>query len=72
MTAAADFVVVANRLPVDRGDDDAEPWRRSPGGLVTALEPVVRSTGGAWVGWPGQADLDMAPFEFDGDRKSVV
>lgn len=65
MTAAADFVVVANRLPVDRGDDD-EPWRRSPGGLVTALEPVVRSTGGAWVGWPGQADLDAPPFEFDG------
>ncbi len=66
MTAAADFVVVANRLPVDRGDDDGEPWRRSPGGLVTALEPVVRSTGGAWVGWPGQADLEVAPFEFDG------
>ncbi len=66
MPAAADFVVVANRLPVDRGDDENEPWRRSPGGLVTALEPVVQRTGGAWVGWPGQSDLDVEPFEFDG------
>ncbi|CAI9386460.1 trehalose-6-phosphate synthase [Microbacterium sp. T2.11-28] len=66
MSAAADFVVVANRLPVDRGDDDADPWRRSPGGLVTALEPVVRSTGGAWVGWAGQPGLEIEPFEFDG------
>lgn len=66
--ARADFVVVANRLPVDRvttpaGDDD---WRRSPGGLVTALEPVMRETDGAWVGWPGQPDIEVAPFDFDG------
>lgn len=66
MSAAADFVVVANRLPVDRADDETEPWRRSPGGLVTALEPVVQSTGGAWVGWAGQPDLEIEPFEFDG------
>jgi len=66
VSTAADFVVVANRLPVDRGDDEAEPWRRSPGGLVTALEPVVQSTGGAWVGWAGQPDLDIEPFDFDG------
>ncbi|MGP3536042.1 alpha,alpha-trehalose-phosphate synthase (UDP-forming) [Microbacterium sp. RD1] len=65
----ADFVVVANRLPVDRvadADASGEPWRRSPGGLVTALEPVMRKASGAWVGWPGQADLDVEPFEFEG------
>lgn len=59
-----EFVVVANRLPVDQGDDGA--WRTSPGGLVTALEPVVRARKGAWVGWPGRADLDLAPFDLDG------
>ena len=64
--ASADFVVVANRLPVDHSDDPADPWRRSPGGLVTALEPVVRATGGAWVGWAGRPDLEVDPFEFDG------
>ncbi|MCJ1706751.1 trehalose-6-phosphate synthase [Microbacterium sp. VKM Ac-2923] len=61
----ADFVVVANRLPVDR-TPDGEGWRRSPGGLVTALEPVMRRAEGAWVGWAGQADVDVDPFEFDG------
>ncbi|SDG19802.1 MULTISPECIES: trehalose-6-phosphate synthase [unclassified Microbacterium] len=66
MTVASDFVVVSNRLPVDRTDDENEPWRRSPGGLVTALDPVMRSTHGAWVGWPGQADMELEPFEFDG------
>ena len=64
----AELVVVANRLPVDRVVDvDGEPgWRRSPGGLVTALEPMMRRTDGAWVGWPGQADVDVEPFEFEG------
>jgi len=44
------FVVVANRLPVDleRLPDGTSRWKRSPGGLVTALEPVLRSNKGAW------------------------
>ena len=64
----AELVVVANRLPVDRVvDGDGEPsWRRSPGGLVTALEPVMRRADGAWVGWPGQPDVEVDPFEFEG------
>ena len=65
MTAAS-FVVVANRLPVD-GDPDGG-WRRSPGGLVTALEPVMHTTGGAWVGWPGKPDIEVDPFDFEGTR----
>ncbi|MDR0432956.1 MAG: trehalose-6-phosphate synthase [Bifidobacteriaceae bacterium] len=62
-----DLVVVANRLPVDATvDDDGElTWRRSPGGLVAALEPAL-SAGGAWVGWPGAPDLELEPFEIDG------
>lgn len=65
---AADLVVVANRLPVDRVADaaDGAEWRRSPGGLVTALEPVMRRADGAWVGWPGQPDIEVEPFEFEG------
>lgn len=51
MAFKAEFVVVANRLPVDRIVEDGEvSWRTSPGGLVTALEPVMRRRGGAWVG----------------------
>ncbi|MFD9703398.1 trehalose-6-phosphate synthase [Lentzea sp. NPDC059081] len=64
----AEFVVVANRLPVDleRLPDGTERWKHSPGGLVSALEPFLRSHSGAWVGWPGVADADVAPFEDDG------
>ncbi|MFJ4174180.1 trehalose-6-phosphate synthase [Microbacterium sp. NPDC089696] len=65
---AAEFVVVANRLPVDRiiGADGEEEWRTSPGGLVAALEPMMRHARGAWVGWPGQADLELEPLEING------
>ena len=54
----ADFVVVANRLPVDQVElpDGSTTWKRSPGGLVTALEPILRKQRGAWIGWPGVAD----------------
>jgi len=60
----AEFVIVANRLPVDRDEDGG--WRRSPGGLVTAMEPVMHESEGAWVGWPGQAGVEVEPFEFEG------
>jgi trehalose 6-phosphate synthase len=63
-----DFIVVSNRLPVDRvtDPDGSSHWRRSPGGLVTALEPVMRASDGAWVGWPGKPDLEVEPFTEDG------
>ena len=53
----ADLVIVANRLPVDRvvNDDGSVAWRRSPGGLVTAIEPVMRENDGAWIGWSGSS-----------------
>jgi trehalose 6-phosphate synthase len=61
-------VVVASRLPVDRaeGPDGRPQWGRSPGGLVAALEPVVREAHGAWVGWPGDAGPAPEPFGFSG------
>ena len=58
------FVVVSNRLPVDRvtEPDGSVRWRTSPGGLVTAMEPVVRDLGCVWVGWPGSIDEELEPF----------
>lgn len=66
-----DFMVVSNRLPVDRvasGDDsdDGSGWRRSPGGLVTALAPMMTKTDGAWVGWHGAPDETVKPFSHGG------
>ncbi|MFZ2529306.1 MAG: trehalose-6-phosphate synthase [Rhodococcus sp. (in: high G+C Gram-positive bacteria)] len=63
----SDFVVVANRLPVDleRLPDGTTRWKRSPGGLVTALEPILRTHRGAWVGWAGVPDADLDPLVDD-------
>jgi trehalose 6-phosphate synthase len=61
-------VVVANRLPVDRVEnpDGSADWRPTPGGLVTAFEPVMHAHEGAWVGWHGAPDEEVQPFENDG------
>ncbi len=65
-----DLVVVANRLPVDRreGPDGTVSWQPSPGGLVAALEPVMRSNSGAWVGWTGSPGEAPEPFDARGIR----
>ena len=45
--APSSFVVVANRLPVDEVTiGERRTWRRSPGGLVTALHPVLAAQHG--------------------------
>jgi trehalose 6-phosphate synthase len=64
----ASFVVVANRLPVDRVErpDGTADWRPSPGGLVTAFDPIMHKRRGAWVGWHGAPDEKLEPFEDDG------
>ena len=59
-----DLVVAANRLPaacvVDA--DGTRRWQRSPGGLVSAIEPVMRARDGAWVGGAGEPGPSPAPF----------
>ncbi len=65
---AYELVVVANRLPVDItvAPDGSQTWQRSPGGLVSALEPVMAEAHGAWIGWSGAPDLEAEPFDADG------
>jgi trehalose 6-phosphate synthase len=49
------LVVVANRLPLDdnAAPDGACEWRRSPGGLASALKAILEPTPATWVGWGG-------------------
>ncbi len=70
----ADLVIVANRLPVDRvtAPDGTRGWRRSPGGLVTAIEPVMAARDGVWIGWAGDTDPETGPFEYDGLQLDAV
>ncbi len=65
------FVVVANRLPVDEViTESGRSWRRSPGGLVTALHPVLVEHEGAWIGWSGGiADHDEVAASAAGHRR---
>ncbi len=64
MRSTSSFLIVANRLPVDRVGE--KEWRRSPGGLVTAIAPVMQRRDGAWLGWTGAAGEELKPFDDDG------
>jgi trehalose 6-phosphate synthase len=68
VTQSDQLVIVANRLPVDRVElaDGSLGWRRSPGGLVSAMDPVMRDRNGVWIGWPGGTETGLEPFEDDG------
>ncbi len=63
-------VVIANRLPV-RLDDDGD-WQISPGGLVSALTPILQDRDGAWVGWAGVADKPLERFSHSGIEQVPV
>lgn len=61
------MIIVANRLPVSRVSRGGRSrWTVSPGGLVTALEPIVREGGGTWVGWTGSTGPAPRPFKVGG------
>jgi len=52
--------------------DGTTTWARSPGGLVSALHPVLRDRHGTWIGWSG--GIDSTPFvpDLDGIRMRSV
>ncbi|MBX3216636.1 MAG: trehalose-phosphatase [Labilithrix sp.] len=61
-TPSRDLLVVSNRLPEFRpieGDDGER--KRNVGGLVSALEPALRSRGGMWLGWSGKTVSSSEP-----------
>jgi trehalose 6-phosphate synthase/phosphatase len=49
------LIVVSNRLPFALDSPSEDLWTVTPatGGLVSAVEPVLRERGGTWIGWPG-------------------
>jgi trehalose 6-phosphate synthase len=63
--------IVAHRLPLQHSDD--EGWQRSPGGLVSALEPALEESGGRWFGYvrrgepphPRQGHAEFIGLELD-------
>ena len=69
----ADFVVVANRLPVQHSISQGnEEWRPSPGGLVSALTAVLQNRDGLWIGWLGVSEHGDPPLTHEGIRLKAV
>jgi trehalose 6-phosphate synthase/phosphatase len=59
------LIVVSNRLPFALDSTGEDLWTVTPatGGLVSAIEPVLRERGGTWIGWPGTTgDIPEEPF----------
>ncbi len=57
------LVVLSNREPYTHHHSPDGPICRQPvGGLVSALDPLLQSTGGTWIAWgSGDADRDVSP-----------
>jgi trehalose 6-phosphate synthase len=53
------ILFVSNRLPIVI-EQNGSDWsmHRGSGGLVTALDPLLKHWGGVWIGWPGMADME--------------
>lgn len=50
------LIVVSNRLPLTlRKTEDGWATESSSGGLASAMNPLLRKTGGEWVGWAGDS-----------------
>ena len=59
------LIIVSNRLPFALDSAGEDLWTVTPavGGLVSAVEPVLRERGGTWIGWPGIAGkIPKGPF----------
>jgi trehalose 6-phosphate synthase len=69
--AGSPLVVAAHRLPV-AFDERTGKWKTSPGGLVSALAPVLRENGGVWVGWNGAPGGRTKSFTAAGIRNRPV
>ncbi len=58
-----DLLVVSNRLPDFRHVEGEEGERkRNVGGLVSALEPALRTRRGMWLGWSGRTVSSSEPI----------
>ena len=63
------LIVVSNRLPLALRKSEDGVWvtEKSSGGLASAMNPLLRNTGGIWIGWSG----DTAD-EHDEQRRAVL
>lgn len=65
------LILVSNRLPLTfEYSNDKWHVQQSMGGLVTAIDPVLRDRGGIWIGWPGTTeDINLEELSPDSQEK---
>ncbi len=63
MPSSERLVVVSNRLPVTLRRSPAGGWKaeHSPGGLATAMDPILKQSEGIWIGWSGDTSDPADP-----------
>jgi len=67
------LLIASNRLPYRFNvDDDLLTLEPGVSGLVTALDPILRTAGGTWVGWSGTHDEvpEAVRLERDGGKSA--
>jgi trehalose 6-phosphate synthase/phosphatase len=57
------LIVVSNRLPLTVRRSRHGGWKveESPGGLASAMRPILAERGGVWIGWPGEGPRTADP-----------
>ncbi len=66
-TERSDIVILSNRLPVHQTERDGKQnWEISPGGLVSAMTPILRDHECIWIGWAGTSTDGPEPFTHSG------
>lgn len=68
MTQPRRLIVASNRLPIVMEHDSTGERRivRGSGGLITAIDPILKNRGGRWVGWLGPASGGSTPESLAG------
>jgi trehalose 6-phosphate synthase/phosphatase len=62
------LIVVSNRLPLTlRKSEGRWTTQKSSGGLASAMNPLLRRSGGDWIGWAGDSGN-----EHEEDRRAVL
>lgn len=64
------IIIVSNRLPfiLKKNKDGKIEVKKGAGGLVTAMEPILKNRDDTWVGWPGY----VQESDSDGSMLSAI
>jgi trehalose 6-phosphate synthase/phosphatase len=73
MDTAGRLIVVSNRLPVTLVQNgNAWETKRSAGGLATAMDSILRRSGGVWIGWSGSEHNEQAAAQLREQENCVA